>query len=105
MTCTHPACECLQHPDKCFFKEENQVTAEKIKSTEFLRGKRVDARLKYNLDPNLDPIQNNCTYGWILPDRCRYNPRLGCDCGAYPAMVWDGKKYSSKEDPREFRKK
>lgn len=37
------------------------------------------------IDPNLDPIQNNCKYGWVLPDRCRYNPLLGCDCGAYPA--------------------
>lgn len=53
----------------------------------------------------VDPIQNNCKYGWVLPDRCRYNPRLGCDCGAYAAMVWDGEKYTSKEDPREFRKK
>lgn len=44
-------------------------------------------------NPNLDPIQNNCKYGWVLPDRCRYNPRLGCECGAYPAGVWDGKKY------------
>lgn len=53
-------------------------------------------------DPNLDPIQNKCKYGWVLPDRCRYNPRLGCDCGAYPAMKWDGKKYVSEKDPRTF---
>jgi hypothetical protein len=37
---------------------------------------------------NLDDkdIQNNCKYGWVLPDRCRYNARLGCDCGAYPPI-------------------
>lgn len=46
-----------------------------------------------NTNPNLDPIQNNCKYGFVLPDRCRYNPRLGCDCGAYPAGRWDGEKY------------
>ena len=31
-------------------------------------------------------IQNKCKYGWVLPDRCRYNPRLGCECGAYPPL-------------------
>lgn len=29
-------------------------------------------------------LQNNCKGGWVFPDRCRYNNRLGCDCGAYP---------------------
>lgn len=33
--------------------------------------------------------QKNCKYGFVLPDRCRYNPLLGCDCGEYPAMVWN----------------
>lgn len=32
----------------------------------------------------LDPIQNHCKYGFVLPDRCRYTRHLGCDCGAYP---------------------
>lgn len=27
--------------------------------------------------------QDNCKHGWVFPDRCRYNRRLGCDCGAY----------------------
>lgn len=34
----------------------------------------------------LDPIQNNCKYGYVLPDRCRYNSITGCDCGAYPPV-------------------
>ena len=34
----------------------------------------------------LDPIQNNCVYGYVLPDRCRYMRHLGCDCGAYPPI-------------------
>lgn len=54
--------------------QETKFTAKDIASTEF-------PRLK-----NLDPIQNNCKYGWVLPDRCRYNARLGCDCGAYPPI-------------------
>lgn len=29
-------------------------------------------------------IQNECVYGYVLPNRCRYNSRTGCDCGAYP---------------------
>jgi len=33
-----------------------------------------------------DPIQDNCVYGYILPDRCRYVRHLGCDCGAYPPI-------------------
>lgn len=37
-------------------------------------------------NPNLDPIQNNCKYGYVLPDRCRYTAHLGCDCGAYPPI-------------------
>jgi len=37
-------------------------------------------------NPDLDPIQNNCKYGYVLPDRCRYVGRLGCDCGAYPPL-------------------
>lgn len=36
-----------------------------------------------------DPIQNNCKYGFVLPDRCCYNPVIGCDCGAYPAMTYN----------------
>lgn len=43
----------------------------------------------------LDPIQNNCTYGYVLPDRCQYMAHLGCDCGAYPPLKWDGEKYVS----------
>ena len=39
-----------------------------------------------NNNPNLDPIQNNCKYGYVLPDRCRYNSVTGCDCGAYPPL-------------------
>ncbi len=35
---------------------------------------------------NLDPIQNNCKYGYVLPDRCRYTRHLGCACGAYPPI-------------------
>lgn len=35
---------------------------------------------------DLDPIQNNCKYGYVLPDRCRYIGRNGCDCGAYPPL-------------------
>lgn len=46
------------------------------------------------INDNLDPIQNNCKYGYVLPDRCRYNPKLGCDCGAYPSKTWDGEKYT-----------
>lgn len=34
----------------------------------------------------LDPIQNKCHYGYVLPDRCRYKRHLGCPCGAYPAI-------------------
>lgn len=34
----------------------------------------------------MDPIQNNCKYGYVLPDRCRYNSITGCDCGAYPPL-------------------
>lgn len=41
----------------------------------------------------LDPIQNNCVYGWILPDRCQYTAHLGCECGAHPPLKWDGDKY------------
>jgi len=36
-----------------------------------------------------DAAQKNCKYGWVLPDRCRYNPRLGCDCGEYRALNWN----------------
>jgi len=36
--------------------------------------------------PALDPIQNNCHYGYVLPDRCRYWRHKGCPCGAYPAF-------------------
>ena len=35
---------------------------------------------------NLDPIQNNCIYGYVLPDRCRYMRHKGCPCGAYPPI-------------------
>lgn len=38
-------------------------------------------------------IQDNCTYGYVLPDRCRYTAHLGCNCGAYPPLKWDGEKY------------
>lgn len=31
-------------------------------------------------------IQNECVYGYVLPDRCRYNSITGCDCGAYPPV-------------------
>ncbi len=37
-------------------------------------------------NPNLDPIQDRCKYGYVLPDRCRYIGRNGCDCGAYPPL-------------------
>lgn len=37
-------------------------------------------------NPNMCPIQNNCKYGYVLPDRCRYNSITGCDCGAYPPV-------------------
>jgi hypothetical protein len=33
-----------------------------------------------------DTIQDNCKYGYVLPDRRRYTRHLGCDCGAYPAI-------------------
>lgn len=41
MTCTFPNCECQHPPEKCFFKPENQVTSERINSTEFPRLKRL----------------------------------------------------------------
>lgn len=31
-------------------------------------------------------IQDACVYGYVLPDRCRYNSVTGCDCGAYPPL-------------------
>ncbi len=34
-------------------------------------------------------IQDNCTHGYVLPDRCRYTAHLGCDCGAYRPLRWD----------------
>lgn len=37
-------------------------------------------------DTSLCKIQNNCKYGYVLPDRCRYTRHLGCDCGAYPPI-------------------
>lgn len=37
-------------------------------------------------NPDLDPIQDNCPYGYVLPDRCRYTRHLGCACGAYPPI-------------------
>ena len=61
-----------------------------------------------NGSANLNPIQNNCKYGWVLPDRCRYNPRLGCDCGAYPPRLWNEEKgfyEPTKDDPRVFKYK
>lgn len=42
---------------------------------------------------NMDPIQNNCKYGYVLPDRCIYIANKGCPCGAYPPLIWDGEKY------------
>lgn len=38
-------------------------------------------------NPVPDATQKNCKHGWVLPDRCRYNPLLGCDCGEYPAWT------------------
>lgn len=35
---------------------------------------------------DLGKIQDCCTHGYVLPDRCRYSSRTGCDCGAYPAI-------------------
>ena len=46
----------------------------------------------------IDPIQNNCKYGYVLPDRCRYNSRTGCDCGAYPPI-----KYEEKTNSKQIR--
>lgn len=59
---------------------------------------KLGEKLKAAKD-NLDPVQDNCKYGFVLPDRCRYTAHLGCDCGAYPPLVWDGDKYVS---PREM---
>lgn len=47
---------------------------------------------------DLDPIQNNCVYGYVLPDRCRYNSSTGCACGAYPPLT--AEKITSKDFPR-----
>lgn len=51
-------------------------------------------------NPNLDPIQNNCKYGYVLPDRCRYSSRTGCDCGAYPPLPVTQERITSREFPR-----
>ncbi len=51
-----------------------------------LREKDVKKAVQILNDPLLDPIQNNCKYGFVLPDRCRYTRHLGCDCGAYPPI-------------------
>ena len=52
-------------------------------------------------NPDIDPdhIQDNCKYGWVLPDRCRYTAHLGCDCGAYRPLKWDSEKqqYTDRE--------
>ena len=31
-----------------------------------------------------ETIQDECVYGYVLPDRCRFNSITGCACGAYP---------------------
>lgn len=46
----------------------------------------------------LDPIQNNCHYGYVLPDRCRYMRHKGCPCGAYPGDK-DGRDISTVRSP------
>ena len=64
---------------------------------------------KCRLDiPPRNTIQDDCKYGWVLPDRCRYTPRLGCDCGAYPPRLWNEEKgfyEPTKDDPRVFKHK
>lgn len=45
----------------------------------------------------LDPIQDKCVHGYVLPDRCRYTRHLGCDCGAYPPDPFPA--YAAKMDP------
>lgn len=47
------------------------------------------AEIKYlrNCLENSGKIQNNCPYGYVLPDRCRYNSRTGCECGAYGPLT------------------
>lgn len=47
MTCTFPNCECQHPPEKCFFKPENQVTSERINSTEFPRLKRIEKEKEF----------------------------------------------------------
>lgn len=42
-----------------------------------------NAHIRFTLE-NEKAIQNCCVYGYVLPDRCRYNSITGCDCGAYP---------------------
>lgn len=42
-----------------------------------------------------DPIQNNCKYGYVLPDRCRFMRHKGCECGAYAPQYWDGERWHS----------
>jgi hypothetical protein len=46
-------------------------------------------------------IQDECVYGYVLPDRCRYNSITGCDCGAYPptSKKWDKPADRYEEDP------
>lgn len=55
-----------------------------IDLTEISTGK---PRKYFNGNP--DATQKNCKHGWVLPDRCRYNARLGCDCGEYPPLKWN----------------
>jgi len=53
------------------------------------KAKAYIAEALADIVPNLrllDPIQNNCVHGYVLPDRCRYTRHLGCDCGAYPPI-------------------
>lgn len=54
--------------------------------------KTVDLNRRPALKDYLDPIQNNCHYGYVLPDRCRYWKHKGCPCGAYSPIkeVSDG---------------
>lgn len=43
-------------------------------------------------NPSECKIQENCKYGYVLPDRCRYNSITGCDCGAYPPIRYNDEK-------------
>lgn len=49
--------------------------------------------IRPRVDNPTDATQKNCTHGFVLPDRCRYNPRLGCDCGEYKPLTWNAEKH------------